>query len=40
VFKLTPQKYGKWQYIALYKFTGGADGAPPNGVILHRKGDM
>jgi uncharacterized repeat protein (TIGR03803 family) len=37
VFKLTPQKNGRWKYTALYKFTGGTDGAGPNDVIVDDK---
>jgi uncharacterized repeat protein (TIGR03803 family) len=40
VFKLTPQENGKWKYTALHKFTGGADGAGPNDVIVDDKGSI
>jgi uncharacterized repeat protein (TIGR03803 family) len=40
VFKLAPQKNGTWKYTALYKFTGGADGAGPNDVIVDDKGNI
>jgi uncharacterized repeat protein (TIGR03803 family) len=40
VFKLTPQENGQWKYTALYKFTGGADGAGPNDVIVDDKGNI
>ena len=39
-FKLTPQENGKWKYTALHKFTGGADGAGPNDVIVDDKGNI
>jgi hypothetical protein len=39
VFKLSPQKNGKWKYTALHKFNG-ADGAFPYGVIVDRKGNI
>jgi len=39
VFKLTPQKNGKWKYSVLHKFAG-ADGGFPLGVILDDKGNL
>jgi uncharacterized repeat protein (TIGR03803 family) len=39
VFKLTPQKNGKWTYSVLHKFTG-KDGAFPWGVIVDDKGNL
>ena len=40
VFKLAPRKNGTWKYTALYKFTGGSDGAGPNDVIVDDKGNI
>jgi uncharacterized repeat protein (TIGR03803 family) len=39
VFKLAPQKNGKWTYSVLHKFTG-KDGAFPWGVIVDDKGNL
>jgi hypothetical protein len=39
VFKLAPQKNGKWTYSLLHKFTG-KDGAFPWGVIVDDKGNI
>jgi hypothetical protein len=39
VFKLTPQKNGKWKYTVLHKFTA-ADGEYPYGVIIDGKGNL
>jgi len=39
VFKLTPQKSGRWSYTVLHKFTG-ADGGFPWGVIVDSKGNI
>jgi uncharacterized repeat protein (TIGR03803 family) len=39
VFKLTPQKSGKWKYTVLHKLTG-ADGGFPWGVIVDGKGNI
>jgi uncharacterized repeat protein (TIGR03803 family) len=39
VFKLTPQKTGKWKYSAVHKFTG-PDGNFPIGVIVDGKGNI
>jgi hypothetical protein len=38
IFKLTPQKSGKWTYSVVHKFTG-KDGAFPWGVIVDDKGN-
>jgi uncharacterized repeat protein (TIGR03803 family) len=39
VFKLTPQKSGKWSYSVLHKFNG-KDGFGPVGVIVDSKGNL
>jgi hypothetical protein len=39
IYKLAPQKGGKWKYSVLHTFHG-PDGAGPNGVILDRKGNL
>jgi uncharacterized repeat protein (TIGR03803 family) len=39
VFKLTPQKTGKWKYSAVHKFSG-PDGNFPIGVIVDSKGNI
>jgi uncharacterized repeat protein (TIGR03803 family) len=39
VFKIAPQKNGKWTYSVLHKFTG-KDGAFPWGVIVDGKGNL
>ena len=39
VFKLTPS-VGGWTYDDLYDFTGGADGAHPNGGLVGGPGDL
>jgi len=40
VFKLTPQKSGKWKYSVLHSFTGGTDGDYPNGLTMDSKGRL
>jgi uncharacterized repeat protein (TIGR03803 family) len=39
IFKLAPQKSGKWKYSVVHTFHG-ADGADPYGVIVDRKGNL
>jgi len=39
IFKLTPQKSGKWTYSVVHKFTG-EDGAFPWGVVVDDKGNL
>jgi hypothetical protein len=39
IFKLAPQRSGKWQYSVLHTFHG-PEGADPNGVILDSKGNL
>jgi hypothetical protein len=39
IYKLTPQKNGKWKYSSVYKFHG-TDGWGPNGVTLDGKGHI
>lgn len=39
IFKLAPQKNGKWKYSVLHTFHG-ADGSDPYGVILDGKGNI
>ena len=39
VFKLSPQKNGKWKYSVVHKFAG-TDGGYPLGVIIDRKGNL
>jgi uncharacterized repeat protein (TIGR03803 family) len=34
VYKLTPEQNGRWQYSALYKFSGGQDGGEPSGSLI------
>jgi len=40
VFKLTPQKNGKWNYSVLHKFNGSDGGFVVYGVILDEKGNL
>jgi hypothetical protein len=39
IFKLAPQKSGKWKYSLVHTFHGG-DGAGPYGVVLDSKGNI
>jgi hypothetical protein len=39
IFKLAPQKGGKWKYSLVHTFHGG-DGAGPYGVVLDDKGNI
>jgi len=39
IYKLSPQKNGKWKYSVVHKLTG-ADGEYPNGVIIDGKGNL
>ena len=39
IFKLAPQKSGKWKYSVLHTFHG-PEGANPYGVILDNKGNI
>ena len=39
IFKLVPTA-GGWQYVTLYSFTGGADGAEPIDIMLDQSGNL
>ena len=39
IYKLSPQRNGKWKYSVLHKLIA-ADGEYPNGVIIDGKGNL